>query len=83
MDRDGLDLSLPVLATASEWVSEGERAAITAIETSQSLFEATERRQLLKARIGQGIFRENLTRIESGCRLTGIPEIRVSWWQVI
>lgn len=34
--------------------------------------ENTERKQLVDARIGQGLFRERVTRIESACRVTGL-----------
>jgi HNH endonuclease len=35
-----------------------------------------EKRQLINARIGQGIFRENVERIEKACRVTGVPDRR-------
>jgi putative restriction endonuclease len=35
-----------------------------------------EKRQLISARIGQGIFRENVERIEKACRVTGVLDRR-------
>jgi putative restriction endonuclease len=35
-----------------------------------------DRRQLISARVGQGIFRDRLERIESACRVTGIMDRR-------
>jgi putative restriction endonuclease len=35
-----------------------------------------EKRQLISARIGQGIFRENVERIETACRVTGVLDRR-------
>ena len=35
-----------------------------------------EKRQLIYARIGQGIYRENVERIEKACRVTGVPDRR-------
>ncbi|MBX9792780.1 MAG: HNH endonuclease [Burkholderiaceae bacterium] len=37
----------------------------------------TERRQLVKARIGQGLFRSRVASLESGCRLTGVTDKRM------
>ena len=36
----------------------------------------SERRQLLSARVGQGVFRDRVERTESGCRVTGILDRR-------
>jgi hypothetical protein len=36
----------------------------------------TEREQLVKARVGQGLFRSRVELIESGCRLTGVRDRR-------
>jgi putative restriction endonuclease len=35
-----------------------------------------QKRQLINARIGQGIYRENVERIEKTCRVTGVPDRR-------
>ncbi|EPC4026379.1 HNH endonuclease [Aeromonas salmonicida] len=37
-----------------------------------SALESTEKLQLIKARIGQGLFRTNLEKIEPACRVTGV-----------
>lgn len=39
---------------------------------AQSNLETTVKEQLIKSRVGQGQFRENVRRIESKCRLTGV-----------
>ncbi|NTV25900.1 MAG: HNH endonuclease [Chlorobiaceae bacterium] len=39
---------------------------------NQSDIAHTEKEQLIKARIGQGMFRINLEKIEKGCRVTGV-----------
>jgi putative restriction endonuclease len=46
-----------------------------AVIADQSL-TATERRQLVKARIGQGLFKSEVRRLEPRCRLTGLEETR-------
>lgn len=38
---------------------------------------ATQKEQLVQARIGQGLFRQNVERIESACRITGVKDRRV------
>ncbi len=44
-------------------------------EISQAQYlNPTEREAIIQARIGQGLFRQNLARIESRCRLTGVTE---------
>lgn len=37
----------------------------------------TQKQQLVQARIGQGLFRQNVERIESACRITGVKDKRV------
>lgn len=46
-----------------------------AIELDQSI-SATEREQLTRARVGQGLFRQRVQSLEKGCRLTGITDTR-------
>lgn len=36
----------------------------------------TERAQLVRARVGQGLFRERVARIERSCRVTGVSDLR-------
>lgn len=67
-------------------VDEKSRAVVGDLETSQweeYLVEevaaapgltVTERKAIIQARVGQGIFRENVFRIEKCCRLTGVTE---------
>ena len=40
------------------------------------LLTITERRQLVRARVGQGLFKGEVARLESSCRLTGLAEPR-------
>ena len=46
-----------------------------AIEMDQNI-SPTEREQLTRARVGQGLFRQRVQSIEKGCRLTGITDTR-------
>lgn len=52
-----------------------ENSLQTAIERDQNL-SPTEREQLTRARVGQGLFRQRVQSIEKGCRLTGITDTR-------
>jgi hypothetical protein len=54
-------------------VGEYEDRLETSIRAGSQL-PATEREQLVKARRGQGLFRERLQRVERGCRITGIAD---------
>jgi predicted restriction endonuclease len=46
---------------------------IDGIRADKSIQE-TVRRQLVQARIGQGLFRSNVLRIEKACRVTGVSD---------
>lgn len=50
--------------------SDADRAAEAAIRNRTDIGE-TEKRQLVKSRRGQGVYRQNLERFEQCCRLTG------------
>lgn len=50
-----------------------EQHLIESIKQSSILAE-TERTAVIQARVGQGIFRENLCKVEKRCRLTGVSE---------
>jgi len=57
-----------------------ETSSIIDDEVEQSKIESsniapTEKEQLIKARIGQGRFKSNVSRIEKSCRLTGVKEV--------
>src|SRR5207244_7633262 len=52
-------------------VSEWERAEADRISRSRTL-SATTRDALIKARVGQGVFRRNVASIEHRCRITGV-----------
>ena len=41
-------------------------------EISEASIESTEKDQLIKARNGQGKFRQNVEKVEAGCRVTGV-----------
>jgi putative restriction endonuclease len=41
-----------------------------------SALSITEKEQLIKARIGQGIFKSNVRKIEKCCRLTGVSDVK-------
>jgi putative restriction endonuclease len=58
---------LPELVGIEEW-EERERAKILA----DSHIGETEKRSLMKARRGQGLFRQRVTMIEHHCRITGV-----------
>lgn len=50
-----------------------EDAQIIEVEKDASI-DATERQQIINARKGQGIFRRNVGKYESSCRVTGLEE---------
>lgn len=45
-------------------------------EIAEAPIRETEKTQLIKARIGQGIYRQRLLLIEKNCRLTGVNDIK-------
>jgi putative restriction endonuclease len=60
-------------------IETNERLTDSAIE--EEIWQRTdlgprEKRELINARIGQGIFRANVERIEKACRVTGVPDRR-------
>jgi len=52
-------------------INEWEQLEAKRISEDRELRETT-RMALIKARVGQGLFRENLTKIEHRCRITGV-----------
>jgi hypothetical protein len=76
---EGNDLSAKVTAPADassrreRFVAELEDRLESAIRASLQLAE-TEKEQLVKARRGQGRFRENLQRVEKTCRVSGVAD---------
>ncbi len=52
-------------------INEWEELETKRISEDKKLRETT-RMALIKARLGQGLFRENLTKIEHRCRITGV-----------
>jgi putative restriction endonuclease len=60
-----------LIASAEEPERENwERRQIVSLQEAN--LESTEREALVKARRGQGIFRENVARVERTCRITGV-----------
>ncbi|CAH6878503.1 HNHc domain-containing protein [Vibrio chagasii] len=55
---------------------EEQENLITELLRSEATISHTEKEQLVKARRGQGKFRQNLERIESSCRVTGLADKR-------
>jgi hypothetical protein len=60
-----------VIATELQGISEWEEAETKRILETKTLPETT-RKALIKARVGQGLFRRNLTQFENHCRITGV-----------
>src|SRR5437867_540157 len=60
-----------VVDTELRGISEWEEAETKRILEAKTLSETT-RKALIKARVGQGLFRRNLTQFENHCRITGV-----------
>jgi hypothetical protein len=60
-----------VVDTELRGISEWEEAETKRIVEARTIPETT-RKALIKARLGQGVFRQNLTRFEDHCRITGV-----------
>src|SRR5437899_4628334 len=60
-----------VVDTELRGIREWEEAETKRILEAETLAETT-RRALIKARIGQGLFRRNLAEFENHCRITGV-----------
>jgi len=60
-------INIPIAAPVKEW----EDRIQNAIKRDPNLNE-TEKQSLVTSRIGQGIFKENVWRVESVCRVTGV-----------
>ncbi|MFJ4397425.1 HNH endonuclease [Pseudomonas sp. NPDC089396] len=73
-----LELAVEVDSSASQLAHELEVEGKEAIETD-SLAAAdlteTEKEQLTRARVGQGIFRQRVVQVEKRCRLTGVDNL--------
>jgi putative restriction endonuclease len=61
------DISETELVGAAEW----DQAEENRIRQTKTLLVTT-REALIKARVGQGLFRQNLAKIEHRCRITGV-----------
>lgn len=60
-----------VIDTELQGINEWEEAETKRILQTRTLAETT-RNALIKARVGQGLFRRNLTEFEDHCRITGV-----------
>src|SRR5438477_9300296 len=60
-----------VVDTELRGISEWEEAETKRILEAKTLSETT-RKALIKARVGQGLFRRNLAQFENHCRITGV-----------
>jgi predicted restriction endonuclease len=60
-----------VVDTELRGIAEWEEAETKRILEAKTLAETT-RKALIKARVGQGLFRRNLTQFENHCRITGV-----------
>jgi len=60
-----------VIDTELRGINEWEAAETKRIQETKTLAETT-RNALIKARVGQGLFRRNLTQFENHCRITGV-----------
>jgi predicted restriction endonuclease len=58
---------MPAKAPVKEWEDH-----IQNLIAQNPALETTEKKALITARIGQGIFKENVRRIEEACRVTGV-----------
>lgn len=69
-----LDGEAPKIAWEFEDIESeiGESGEVEKIENSD--LSKTQRQQLIQARIGQGIFRANVEKIEKQCRITGLAD---------
>lgn len=59
--------------------SELERQAETEVAADETI-DRTERDQIIRARRGQGVFRDRVSKLETSCRLTGVktPELLIA-----
>ena len=60
-----------IVETELQGINEWEEAETKRILQTKTLAETT-RKALIKARVGQGLFRRNLTQFEDHCRITGV-----------
>jgi putative restriction endonuclease len=68
---------LNIVADLEESVEEQRLANEIADHIEESSISETEKKQLIKARVGQGIFRQNVLMIESACRITKLTDDRL------
>ena len=72
----GVQLDRIEEAAAIETGDQLTHAALEEQIWQRSDLAAGEKRQLISARLGQGVFRENVERVERGCRVTGVLDRR-------
>lgn len=76
------DLGNLLLRLAGQFDTESAEIEIEVQEEEQirlvleSSIPQTEKDQIVKARVGQGLFKKRLAQVESSCRLTGVSDLR-------
>ncbi|MFI4914433.1 MAG: HNH endonuclease [Steroidobacterales bacterium] len=73
LDGQVEDLEAKIRATAGPELAD---AAVEQAIRQRTDIGAVQKQHLLRARRGQGVFRQNLERVESACRLTGVLDRR-------
>lgn len=76
LNADGVTDDVPANAQVDTWVGADVLKDIHNIEQDDSL-TVTQRLQLSKARVGQGLFRKRVILLDDACRVTGVTDTRV------
>jgi hypothetical protein len=69
-----LDDQLEPIVFSSLIDDDSEADAVEKSLNNDSKIPETERKQLVKARVGQGLFRSRVEMLENGCRITGVKD---------
>ena len=69
-----LDDQLEPIVFSSLIDDDSEADAVEKNLNNDSKIPETERKQLVKARVGQGLFRSRVEMLENGCRITGVKD---------
>src|SRR4051794_1173085 len=79
--QNGNQLQLPIMSAGTvdgrreEVIDQEEQQVEEGLRAAEDV-GTTERQQLIRARRGQGLFRENVQRFEQHCRITGVADPR-------
>lgn len=76
LDADGVTDDLPTAMEIEASVNADVLNDIHDVEADESL-PVTQRLQLAKARVGQGLFRKRVILLDQACRVTGVSDTRV------